>query len=226
LTVALWAGLSITFSQSSLIALLVGLSVLAALRWHLRWTAAIVAGGVLAALLFVVLAGGTLKLDVNSGASINKRTSGRASLISGGLELASDRPVWGYGSGSFARSFREQHRGRGKVRVAASHTEPVTIAAEQGAIGIVAYLALLAAAVYTMLGGIGRVAPGPSRGWRSRPGGAIELRGDELPAAIGRVAIAAAFAVLLVHTMTYASFLPDPLTWAMLAIGGALAARS
>ena len=41
-----------------------------------------------------------------------------------------------------------------------------------------------------------------------------------------RVGIAAAFLALLLHTMLYADFLEDPVTWTLLAIGGALARRA
>jgi len=41
-----------------------------------------------------------------------------------------------------------------------------------------------------------------------------------------RVGIAAAFLALLLHTMMYADFLEDPVTWTLLAIGGALASAS
>ena len=47
-------------------------------------------------------------------------------------------------------------------------------------------------------------------------------RAGELTTA--RVAVAAAFAALLVHTLLYAAFLEDPLTWALLALGTGLAA--
>ena len=40
-----------------------------------------------------------------------------------------------------------------------------------------------------------------------------------------RVAVAAAFAALLFHTLLYADFLEDPITWTLLAIGVALARR-
>jgi hypothetical protein len=36
------------------------------------------------------------------------------------------------------------------------------------------------------------------------------------------VAVAAAFAALVVHTLSYAAFLEDPLAWVLLAIGAAL----
>jgi hypothetical protein len=37
------------------------------------------------------------------------------------------------------------------------------------------------------------------------------------------VAIAAAFIALLFHTLLYADFLEDPITWTLLAVGSALA---
>ena len=37
-----------------------------------------------------------------------------------------------------------------------------------------------------------------------------------------RVAVAATFCALLVHTIGYADYLTDPLTWALLAVGVAL----
>ncbi len=39
----------------------------------------------------------------------------------------------------------------------------------------------------------------------------------------GRAAVLAAFVALLVHTMSYAGFFEDPITWVLLAIGAALA---
>ena len=41
-----------------------------------------------------------------------------------------------------------------------------------------------------------------------------------------RAAIAAAFIALLFHTLLYADFLEDPITWTVLAIGVALARRA
>jgi hypothetical protein len=38
-----------------------------------------------------------------------------------------------------------------------------------------------------------------------------------------RAAVAAAFIALVVHTLLYAAFLEDPLAWALLALGTALA---
>ena len=40
-----------------------------------------------------------------------------------------------------------------------------------------------------------------------------------------RAAVLAAFVALLVHTMAYAGFFEDPITWVLLAVGASLAAR-
>ena len=49
------------------------------------------------------------------------------------------------------------------------------------------------------------------------------LRGAR--ASLPRAAVAAAFAALVVHTLVYAAFLEDPLTWALLAAAVALRRR-
>jgi len=193
----LWGGLVLTLSQSSLVGLLAGLAVLAALRWPPRRVLAACLALAAAGALFVAAFPSVTGIDVRSFDRLNADSSGRADLISGGLELWEERPVLGWGSGSFARQYRHLHKGSAQQAVSASHTIPVTIAAEQGAIGLLAYLALLAAA-------LARLFPGARR-------------------STARSAIAAAFVALLVHTLVYAAFLEDPLTWALLAIGSALA---
>ncbi len=203
LILVLWLGLAQTFSQSSFVALLAGLAVLAALRWSWRWTLAVVLVGIVLGSLVVLLAGGkSLTAD-----RFNVDTSGRGHLISGGAELFSDRPLWGYGSGSFQKAY-ENHLPKEKAPVTVSHTEPVTVAAEQGLIGLVAYVALIVVALWTM--GAGMWARGPDR------------RPTIVDAA--RAAVLAAFVALLAHTMAYAGFFQDPITWVLLAIGASLAA--
>jgi O-antigen ligase len=211
LCVLMWLGLATTFSQSSFVALLGGLAVLAALRWSGRWTA--LAGvSALAVGLVVALASSSLNIDLSTERKLNKDTSGRANLVSGGLELFGDRPLWGYGSGSFAASFREQQKGGRPAALAASHTEPVTVAAEQGVPGLLLYVALLAVAFAVLLGGLAGLVPGISG--RGPPRAEVTV--------VARVAVLAAFTALVLHTFAYAAFLTDPIAWALLAIGAAL----
>ncbi len=127
---------------------------------------------------------------------INGASSGRGGLVSGGARLFADRPIWGYGSGSFVTEYRRHNRATA-TSLSASHTIPVTIAAEQGLIGELAYLGLVIAALVCLV---------------------RRARGDPV-----RSALAAAFAALVFHTMLYADFLEDPMTWALLAIGVSLA---
>jgi len=188
----LWTGLVLTLSRSSLGALLVGLGVLAALRWRPSRALYIAVAVILVGTVAVAATPRTFGL--NQG--INGASSGRGGLISGGVSLFGQRPVWGYGSGSFVVEYRRRHRGMATT-LAASHTIPLTVAAEQGLIGEVVYLALVVCALICVL---------------------RRARNDPL-----RSAIAAAIAALIFHTMLYADFLEDPVTWALLGIGVALA---
>ena len=206
-----FAGLLFAFSQTSFIALLAGLIVLTALRWSFRWTA-------IATLIAVVVAGGALIVRSSSSESSSINTEGHGTLVSGGLKLARHRPLYGYGSASFSKEFaREENVPPGDTTI--SHSEPVTVAAEQGGIGVLAYLALLAAALWAMVDGMRGMAPGLGAPFRSLG------EGDRVELTPARVGILAAFCALLVHTIGYAAYLIDPLTWALLAVGGVLAAE-
>ena len=190
----LWVALLLTLSRSAIGALLVGLGTLAAVRWRVGRAVFIAAGVV--ALVAAVIAISPTTFGLNQG--INGASSGRPGLVTGGLDLFKQRPLWGYGSGSFETEFAARHHAIGET-TSASHTIPVTIAAEQGLIGVIVYVGLVLAALFVLF-----------RRCRSDP---------------ARVAIAAAFLALLFHTLLYADFLEDPITWTLLAIGSALAAR-
>jgi O-antigen ligase len=196
----LWAGLILSFSQSSIAALLAGLAVLAALRWSLKGTAAVVAAAAVVGVGFVAAAPGVIHLDLGSAKSTNRATSGRVKLVKGGARLFADRPVAGWGSGSFALQYRRHEHVSSHRASSASHTTPLTIGAEQGVIGLAVYVALLIAAFLRLLGGA-----------RASP---------------VRAYVAAAFTALIVHTMLYADFLEDPMTWTLLGVGAAFAAQA
>jgi O-antigen ligase len=197
LLAVLWGGLVLTFSQSSFTALLVGLAILGAMRWSVRWALILSAGAVVVAVVFVALAPGAVHLELGNSKSADKATSGRYDLIKGGLKLFKRAPLVGQGSGSFAREYRRAEHVSPERAASASHTIPVTVAAEQGLIGLVVYLALLAAALARLFRGARRVPE--------------------------RAAVAAAFVALLAHSMMYAAFLEDPLTWTLLGAGTAMA---
>jgi O-antigen ligase len=195
----LLAGLITSFSQSSVAALLLGLAVLAAWRWALRPTLYAAAALVALALAIALAAPSSLHFGLKgSSGSASNATSGRTKLIQGGLDLFAERPLQGHGSGSFERAYEHHNlRASSQNATSASHTIPVTVAAEQGLIGLALYAALLISAFAVLFSGAGRSPP--------------------------RIAIAACFSALVLHTWTYADFLEDPLTWTLLGIGVALA---
>jgi O-antigen ligase len=195
----LMGGLITSFSQSSIAALLLGLAILAAWRWSVRATIYVSAAVAVLALAVLLAAPASLHFGLKgSRGSANNASNGRANLVEGGLELFAKRPLEGFGSGSFETEYKRHNSAvSGENAVSASHTIPVTIAAEQGLIGLAVYLALLASAFAVLFGGASRSPP--------------------------RIAIAACFAALVLHTWAYADFLEDPLTWTLLAIGVALA---
>jgi len=191
----LWGCLIYTLSRSSLVALALGMAVLAALRWRAR---PVLYLGVLVVIAGVVVVA-SRPAEFGLAGNLNVASSGRASLISNGVKLFRERPLQGWGSGSFSTEY--QHKFPASARtVSDSHNIPVTVASEQGVIGLIFYLALVVTAIITLLRG---------------------ARGDPF-----RIAIAAAFLALLLHTMLYADFLEDPVTWTLLGIGGALATAS
>jgi O-antigen ligase len=198
LLAVLWGGLVLTLSQSSFASLLVGLMVLGGMRWGTRRAVALAVAVLALGAAFILLAPGALRLDLGNSKSADTATSGRYDLISGGLRLFAERPIAGWGSGSFARQYRRSEHVSAQRATSASHTIPITVAAEQGIVGLAAYLALLACALARLL-----------------------HRASSSPA---RAAVAAAFVALLAHTMMYAAFLEDPMTWTLLAVGTALAA--
>ncbi|MGZ6672213.1 MAG: O-antigen ligase family protein [Solirubrobacteraceae bacterium] len=197
LLAVLWGGLVLTFSQSSFTALLVGLAILGAMRWSVRWALILSGAALVVAVGIVALAPGAVHLELGNSKSADKATSGRYDLIKGGLKLFKRDPLVGQGSGSFAREYRRAEHVSPERAASASHTIPVTVAAEQGLVGLVVYLALLAAALARLFRGARRVPE--------------------------RAAVAAAFVALVAHSMMYAAFLEDPLTWTLLGAGTAMA---
>jgi O-antigen ligase len=200
--VLLWllSGLVTSFSQSSIAALLLGLAVLAAWRWDVRATLYVSLAAAAIALVVALLAPASLHVGLKgSGGSANNATNGRAHLISGGLSLFAEDPLQGHGSGSFEKAYRAHNASGAAAQNAtsASHTIPITVAAEQGLLGLSLYVALLVVAFAVLFSGAGRSPP--------------------------RIALSACFAALVLHTWTYADFLEDPLTWTLLGIGVALA---
>ncbi len=208
--VLLWGGLVLSLSQSSFGALLAGLAVLAAVRWRALPVVAVGAVAALAVVVVVVAAPDAVGVEKGRENALDRATSGRVELVEGALRMIADRPVFGFGSGSFAERYRAREKVRSEQAAAISHTTPLTIAAEQGVVGLIAYLVVLAAALVVLFRGL----------LAALRGAAADRR------ALARLAVAAAFCGLVLHTYAYAAFLEDPLTWVLLAIGAALSATA
>lgn len=216
----LWAGLITSFSQSSMIALLLGLAVIAAWRWRARYTLIASAAALVVGVVFLIAAPSSLHFGVKgSGGSLNNATSGRTKLVSGGIKLFSERPLAGYGSGSFAGEYRAHQVASVASATSASHTIPITVAAEQGVIGLALYAVLMLACFANLWPGALARAPGAGRAPPEHPRSAR----SSAPRSAVRIAIFACFTALVLHTMAYADFLEDPVTWTLLAVGAALA---
>jgi hypothetical protein len=190
LIVVMWAGLLFSYSQSSMAALLVVTLVLGLLTGDRRVRLAVVslaAAAALAAAAFVAV-------ELIDGESLNQITSDRTERVEDTTRVIQHHPVAGVGIGGQPRASRELMDSDRPTPNFVSHTTPLTVAAELGAIGLLLYAWLLV-------------------------GGArlIEQvrRRDQ---ALG-LALAVSFVALFVHALFYSGFLEDPITWLVLAVG-------
>ncbi|MGH2905536.1 MAG: O-antigen ligase family protein [Solirubrobacterales bacterium] len=203
----LWVGLVLSESQSSFAALLAGLVALACMRWQPKWVLGLTGAALVLGAVFVLAFPSASGVDISSDRGLEKSTSGRFDLVNGGIDLWSNKPVFGYGSGGFASAFEKNRLAKdtpfGSASTTKSHTAPLTVAAEQGLVGLAAFIALLIAGFAAVYRRVGLAT--------TRPG------------VVARIAVAAAFTALFVHSLAYAAFIEDPLTWVMLGAAVSLA---
>jgi len=185
-----WVGLVFSFSQSSFIALIVG--VLAAVAFAWRWRAALALGLAAALVIAAGFAAPSVRKEFRT--SFDKATSGRKGLVWEGVRIARDNPAGGVGLGSFKLAYAERTGLKGREpRKAASHNTPVTVAAEGGAAGFALFAWLLVTAAALPF----RRASGSFAGRASLIFGLM-------------------FAAIAVHSLFYNAFFEDPMVWALL----------
>jgi len=185
-----WAGLLPSFSQSSFVALGAGVTVAAVLAWRRRSLYLVAAGAVV--LVVAVAASPAIRHK----ASLSHVTSGRSTLVSTGLKVALHHPLIGVGVGGFKRAYAEVAHLRGKEpKAAASHTAPITVAAELGLPGVLAFLWLVFVALRL----------------------AFRRLGSDFDGA-ARLAFGLALVAILVHCLFYDALFEDPTFWALLAL--------
>jgi O-antigen ligase len=192
--VVCWIGLFLSYSQSSFGGLIAAVLIVAAVIWHRR--AAMAIAVVALVLLSVSVASPHVRsaLLKNSGSGLNESTSGRAGLVSNGIKIAKQNPVFGVGVGGFKRSYAELAHLRGKdPKKAASHNAPVTVAAENGIPGLALLVWLVGAAIVMTFRRLGR---------------SFEHR--------AALFVGLATAAIFVHSLFYADFFEDPTTWSLL----------
>src|SRR5690349_9330863 len=139
-----WAGLVPSFSQSSFLALMAAIVVGGVVAWR-RAGLLLVAAGIVVVIVAILVSPA-----IRHRASLSHVTSGRSTLVSKGIKVAVHHPVIGVGIGGFRRAYSDLAHLKGKEpKAAASHTTPVTVAAELGLPGLLLFAWLVAVALYT-----------------------------------------------------------------------------
>ncbi len=196
--VATWIGLYLSFSQSSFVALASGVVVAAAVAWGRRAVVGLVALALLVGVSSLGFPSVRHELVGHGRSGANAITSGRANLVSQGVRIALHHPVGGVGVGGFKKAYARRTGLKGiDPKKAASHTTPVTVAAEEGVPGFALLVWLGLAALAATLLGLGR-------GFTSR----VSLGVGLVLVAIG------------VHSLFYNAFFEDPMTWACFGLVG------
>jgi putative inorganic carbon (hco3(-)) transporter len=185
-----WVGLLPSFSQSSFVALGAAVTLAAILAWRRRslWLV-----GAIVVVCALAVAGSPA---VRHKASLSHITSGRSTLVSKGAKVAVHHPVFGVGVGGFRRAYADIAHLRGKEpKAAASHTTPVTVAAETGFVGLALFAWLVVIALRTAFRRLGPAFEGTAR-----------------------LAFGLALVAILVHSLFYNALFEDPTFWGLLAL--------
>src|SRR5712691_516635 len=187
-----FAGLWFSYSQSSMISLFAVVLAVTLVTAD-RQTRMVV--GLAAAALALL---GTALVAVHlSHVSSRRATSDRTRLVSVTAKVIRNHPLVGVGVGGQPRASHDEAAPHTLIDRNRSHTTPLTVLAELGVVGFLLYLGLLAAATTAL---------------------AMLLRRRDLALGIG---LGAVFLVLFVHSLFYAGFFEDPLTWGVLGVAGA-----
>jgi putative inorganic carbon (HCO3(-)) transporter len=179
----LGAGLWFSYSQSSLVALVVvalALAVVAGTARTRRLMA--VACGLLTIGAVVALVAGF------GGASAAAITSDRSTLAGDTAAVAMAYPLAGVGVASQPLVTRDREAPGTEVIRNASHTTPLTVAAELGALGVIAFIAVAGGVIFCLL--------------------ELARRDRALALGLGAVLLA-----LFVHSLFYAGLFENPITW-------------
>jgi O-antigen ligase len=184
-------GLYFSYSQTSFVSLFCAVLVVSLLAGD-RVTRRVVIG-VSAAL---VLAAGIGLLAEGGGESTREVTSDRLPLVQSTWPVYAGHPVLGVGIGSQPLMSTREEDARRRKSKNVSHTTPLTVAAELGTIGLLAYLAFLAALGLAIF-----------EAWRRYR-------------ALG-LALAGCLTALVVQSLFYGGFFEDPFVWGIAGVAAA-----
>ena len=141
----------------------------------------------------LLLAGAALVVHEALDTSVRRATSDRSRRVELTARVFAEHPIAGVGIGSQPLASQQLSERSGPKPNFVSHATPVTVAAELGVIGLLAYLALLVATALLV----------------------EAVRRQD--AALG-LTLAATLIALFVHSLFYSGFFEDPITWLALAI--------
>ena len=184
-------GLYFSYSQTSFVALFCSVLVVALLAGD-KLTRRVVVG-VSAGLL---LAAGVVVFAEGRGDSARQVTSDRIPILQVTWPVYAAHPVVGVGIGSQPLMSRQEEDARRRKSKNVSHTTPLTVAAELGTIGLVAYLVFLAALGLAIL-----------EAWRRYRALGIALTG--------------CLTALVVQSLFYGGFFEDPFVWLIAGVAAA-----
>jgi O-antigen ligase len=196
LVAVMWAGLLFSYSQSSMVALLVITLALAVATGDRRVRRAVA----LLTLAAALVGCGYLAVQVADGESLNRITSDRTNRVEDAVRVIKEHPLAGVGIGGQPRASRRLARSERPTPNFVSHTTPLTVFAELGVIGLVLYTSLLAGGAWLIV--------------------QVRRRDEALGLGLGAAVIG-----LFVHALFYSGFLEDPLTWFVIAVAAAYSSQ-
>jgi O-antigen ligase/polysaccharide polymerase Wzy-like membrane protein len=184
-------GLYFSYSQTSFVSLFCGVLVISLLAGD-RLTRRVVIGVSVA----LVVAAGIGVLVEGGGDSARQVTSDRLPLARVTLPVYTAHPIVGVGIGSQPLMSRREEDARKRKSKNVSHTTPLTVAAELGTIGLLAYVAFLAGLGWAIF-----------EAWSRHR-------------ALG-LALAGCLTVLVVQSLFYGGFFEDPFVWGIAGVAAA-----
>src|SRR6059058_1330628 len=184
----LWAGLFFSYSQSSFVALLaVGVAISYALGGTALRRVLMVGAAV------CVLAGAAFVAATAVNDSARQATSGRTRLARVTWVVFTNHPLVGVGIGGQPQASRDEAKTKLSAKRDRSHTTPLTVAAELGLVGLVVYVALMAATARLLY--------------------LVTQRNRAFGLGASSV-----FLALFVHSLFYAGFFEDPIAWGVIGV--------